>query len=302
MWNGFPAGTAICRATALSPASLYMPSWFVEMPAVDGEGHRHPVVTLLLKHEPTGRLALFDLGLNSSWRDSVPPAELPGYDLFDVKVEVDLVDALAAKGIKPDDISTVVLSHHHFDHVGDARQFASSQIIVGPDTKYKIRSLDKLDNVLELSWDKLSPRIATFDHSYDVWGDGSLVLVDAPGHTSGHLAALIRTGSDEYVLAAADCCHHPRLLAPKPDESHYRLGKWREPGESKDEPPKHANYDDYPLAEHTLERVKAADERDDVMVVLAHDFAQWEAWGKEKMVREGVELNGWREKKLKVSR
>lgn len=284
--------------------------------------HRHPSTVVLLKHDPTGRLALFDLGINSNWRDVIPANEQAAYDFFDVKVEADLVDVLAAKGIKPDDISTVILSRasplcalsrpctyteeasppadHHFDHVGDARQFPSAQFICGPDTRHKIRALDGHDNVLVLSWDESSPRVATFEHSYDVWGDGSCVLVDASGHTSGHIAALLRTGGCEYVLAAADCCHHPRLLAPDKGEEHYRLGKWREDGEPEEEAPRHSNYDDHALAEQTLERVKSAHRREDVMVVLAHDFRQWEAWGPDKMARRGVELNGWRSNGLKV--
>ncbi|BGP40210.1 hypothetical protein JCM10449v2_004168 [Rhodotorula kratochvilovae] len=298
-WHGFPAGSASCSVTAYAAASLTLPDWFTILPAAEG-GHRNPVTVLLIKHEPTGRLALFDLGIKSNWKDDVPANVLPEFEMFDVHVEADLVDVLAGKGIQPSDISTVVLSHHHFDHIGDPTQFPSSQIIVGPDTKHKIRALDAHAHVTELAWDASSAPVATFERSFDVWGDGSLVLVDASGHTSGHLAALIRTGVDEYVLAAADCCHHPALLVPKEGEEHLRLGKWRKDGEPADEPPRHANYDDYPLSEATLERVKALARREDVRVVLAHDFGLWEAWGKERMAHEGVDLTGWREKELKV--
>ncbi|GAA5822230.1 hypothetical protein JCM3770_005858 [Rhodotorula araucariae] len=298
-WHGFPGGSAACAVTAFAAASLTLPEWFTILPAAPG-GHRNPVTVLLLKHEATGRLALFDLGIKSNWRDDVPVEQMPEFDVFDVHIEADLVDVLAGKGIQPADVSTVVLSHHHFDHIGDAGQFPASQILVGPDTRHRIRALDAHAHVAEVSWEAASGPVATFERSFDVWGDGSFVLVDAPGHTSGHLGALIRTGENEYVLAAADCCHHPALLAPQPGEEHFRLGRWRKDGEPADEPPRHANYDDYPLAEATLERVKAAERRNDILVVLAHNSRLWEKWGKEQMVREGVELKGWKEKGLKV--
>lgn len=48
------------------------------------------------------------------------------------------------------------------------------------------------------------------------------------------------------------------------------------------------------LASATLEKVKYCNEREEIMVVLAHDFVQWKRWGGGK---DGwaVELNGWRE-------
>lgn len=37
-WYDFPGGTARVSATAFAPASLYMPDWFVVLPAVQGAG------------------------------------------------------------------------------------------------------------------------------------------------------------------------------------------------------------------------------------------------------------------------
>lgn len=59
-------------------------------------------------------------------------------------------------------------------------------------------------------WSKLGP----FEHAHDFFGDGSLWLINAPGHVAGNIAALLAvkttSGSRGWVLLAADCmlsCH-----------------------------------------------------------------------------------------------
>ena len=53
--------------------------------------------------------------------------------------------------------------------------------------------------------------IATFSAAHDFF-DGSLYLIDTPGHMPGHLGALAHTGNDEWVFMGGDCCHHRALL------------------------------------------------------------------------------------------
>lgn len=203
------------------------------------------------------------------------------------------------------------LADHHFDHCGTVYgfdRFPHARIIVGPESRSKIVALKDRNNVTELSWHHSPTRIAAFEHSYDVWGDGSLVVVATPGHTPGHVAALVRTGTSsssstaehEYLLLAGDCCHSGLLLHPGPGQEHLRIGRWRNPGEPTSEPPQHSMHEDLLQAEFSLERIKAAEKRDEVMVVLAHDKRRWDLWGGQKLTMEGFELAGWRKKGLKA--
>ncbi|GAA5886112.1 hypothetical protein JCM6882_004269 [Rhodosporidiobolus microsporus] len=306
-WYGLPKGDATCQLTAFSFATLALPEkWGIHPVGSEEKSNRHPILVSLIRHETTGKLALFDLGLPKEWETFLAPEKHEAYEMFDVKIEADADEALAKAGVKAEDVDLLVISHKHFDHTGKPALFPNAQIIVGPD-ELPIASLEgHTHRVKELSWHASPTHIAAFEHSYDVWGDGSFVVVSAPGHTAGHLAALVRTSppsADEgkegdYVLLAADCAHHPALLSSRPEDAHYTLGRWREPGDSLDHPPKHSNYDDFELAAHTWERVKACARRDEVMVVLAHNFEQWARWGggEEKW---SVELNGWRKRGLK---
>ena len=44
--------------------------------------------------------------------------------------------------------------------------------------------------------------------SYDVFGDGSVVLVNTPGHTHGMFSAVV-SGGGKYVVLAGDSVYTP---------------------------------------------------------------------------------------------
>ena len=52
--------------------------------------------------------------------------------------------------------------------------------------------------------------------SHDFFGDGSLFLLNAPGHSIGHMAGLARVTEDTFVLLAGDTCHFGGQLRPSP--------------------------------------------------------------------------------------
>lgn len=95
--------------------------------------------------------------------------------------------------------------------------------------------------------------LGSFDRALDLYGDGSLYLLDAPGHMPGHIAALARVSPDSFVLLAADCCHNRLCYRPG-----YR-------------PISRENYEDLDVARQTVEKVKAMDRLGNVVVILAHE-------------------------------
>ncbi|KAK7935017.1 hypothetical protein PG985_000512 [Apiospora marii] len=63
--------------------------------------------------------------------------------------------------------------------------------------------------------------LACFAHTLDLYGDGSVYIVDAPGHIYGHVNLLVRIGQDKYVYLGGDCCHDPRILAGEKEFAEY---------------------------------------------------------------------------------
>jgi len=47
----------------------------------------------------------------------------------------------------------------------------------------------------------------TFERAWDLWGDGSLWLIDAPGHVAGNMAAAARLQDGKWIVMGGDCAH-----------------------------------------------------------------------------------------------
>lgn len=132
--------------------------------------------------------------------------------------------------------------------------------------------------------------LGAFDRAFDVFGDGALYVVDAPGHSAGHQQLLVRVKineddeDDDFVLLAGDCYHHPALL-----EDPERTAR----------PPysKASMHADPEVAIDTMMRTKAFHDRENVLVAGAHDFSIGRAIAPGEEEIEGlVCLNEWRAK------
>ena len=118
---------------------------------------------------------------------------------------------LKAAGYEPRDITYFVLSHYHSDHTGNANAFAnatwivqkaerdymfgeSPEGIIQPDTYAELRNAKTkiLDN-----------------EDFDVFGDGSVVVMATPGHTPGHQVVAVKLANRGTVVLAGDLYHYP---------------------------------------------------------------------------------------------
>lgn len=129
-----------------------------------------------------------------------------------------------------------------------------------------------------------------------------MYVVDAHGHTPGHINLLVRTGEDEWVLLASDGCHHTLLLSPDPRDAHHTFGRYRGYWEDESVEPVQTCYEDVEESQRHLDRMRACEAREDVMVVIAHNEDQWKLWyGNQRAYGPGPDLQGWREKGYKLS-
>ncbi len=258
-----------------------------------------------------------DLGLRNPVETYSEPIRRHAATRQPMATEPDVVQSLAAGGLTPDDIDYVVYSHVHWDHIGDPRRFPRSVFVVGHGSAELLRSggqsaqlrgghsffeEDLLDpeRTVELpdpsSSDSADTPAATpaapaspfsgawrplpafaLPAALDVFADGSLYVVDAPGHLPGHinlLAATAGTGPGRlrsWVYLAGDSCHDRRIL-----RGEREIGEWHDA---------HGRrcciHADRGRAEETLARIRrlearpAAGGEDHVEVIFAHDV-EWE--------------------------
>lgn len=123
-------------------------------------------------------------------------------------------EQLSALGIHPADLDLVLLSHLDCDHANGLRLVADAkQILVSKDELLFAENKTLVNRIrYNANWWR-GTKMQTFDwngtegpagKSYDVFGNGSLVMVNIPGHSKG-LCALKITGSDgRFVLLYAD--------------------------------------------------------------------------------------------------
>lgn len=217
-----------------------------------------PSLAFLIQH-PSASNSLqtdklvFDLGLKRDFSKYRRAQEEHIAQRQPTIVSPDAADSLRKGGLEPEDIDAVILSHVHWDHVGTSSDFTKAEFVVGSGTLHllangsgplypaEIFNPDEIpaDRTRELppvnshDKDKASSRqtkhtwtpLAGFPAAVDFYADGSVYIIDAPGHLPGHVNILARTAPKKWVYLGGDCCHDPRILSGEKGIALYDDGK-----------------------------------------------------------------------------
>ena len=118
---------------------------------------------------------------------------------------------LAEAGYAPRDITHVALSHYHYDHTANTNDFASATWLVRQVERDAMFSDKPPDNVQLATFNALrnSKTVIIKTDDYDVFGDGSVVIKWAPGHTPGHQTLFVKLAKTGPVLLSGDLYHYP---------------------------------------------------------------------------------------------
>lgn len=181
-----------------------------------------PVSAYLIEH-PKGNV-LIDTGWDSRYTRERPHRFFGLLDGISTPVirEGEGIDCkLKALGLLPSDIDCLFFSHMDFDHtsvlrlVRDARRIMAAEEEIADSQKYSFR-------YVKTNWDFADVRpfayqqtgLGPFGKSYGVFGDGSVVLVNTPGHTPGLFSAMI-SGGGRYVLLSGDATYTQESIAQR---------------------------------------------------------------------------------------
>jgi N-acyl homoserine lactone hydrolase len=122
-----------------------------------------------------------------------------------------LLPQIAAAGYQPSDIHFLALSHYHSDHTANANAFAGATWIVQKAERDAMLGDAPIAIVQRGHFSALKDAKTKIlnDEDYDVFGDGTVVLMSTPGHTPGHQVLWVRTSKRGPVLLAGDLYHYP---------------------------------------------------------------------------------------------
>jgi glyoxylase-like metal-dependent hydrolase (beta-lactamase superfamily II) len=209
--DALPGGTLRAMEVAVTHAN--------ERVVVQGGGGTRmdlPVWVYAFEH-PTQGLVLIDAGFPR--RTAADVADYPGRRManllsLEMAPGAAAVDQLPAAGLDPGAVAHIVLTHMHADHVGGIEDFPAATVHVGAgewEGALKGGPLGKPDTspylgregVEHHSFEGSGP-YGPFERHVDLFGDGSLILLEARGHTAGHMAVLLNLKGGSYLFTG-DC-------------------------------------------------------------------------------------------------
>ncbi len=122
-----------------------------------------------------------------------------------------LLPQLAAAGYKPSDITYFAMSHYHSDHTANANVFAGSTWIVQKAERDAMFAGPPAQIMAPATFSALKDAKTKLleNEDFDVFGDGSVVMMSTPGHTPGHQVLFVKTATRGPIVLAGDLYHYP---------------------------------------------------------------------------------------------
>jgi len=122
-----------------------------------------------------------------------------------------LTSQLAEIGYTPKDISYLALSHFHWDHVGNANLFAGATWLVPPAEREIMFAEPPSPRTEPANFSALNNSKTTLltKADYDVFGDQTVVIKSAPGHSPGHQVLFLKLAKTGPVVLSGDLYHYP---------------------------------------------------------------------------------------------
>lgn len=158
----------------------------------------------LIRH-PKGDL-FWDTGLS----DSIGPNGVDVFDgAFHMSVTNPLQSQLTTIGVQADDIEWIGISHFHSDHTGNANLFSKATLLIQKEEyDAAFGANPEQYGFNKESYKQLNAETATqLQGDHDVFGDGSVVIKRAIGHTPGHQMLFIDLANSGPILLSGDLYH-----------------------------------------------------------------------------------------------
>jgi N-acyl homoserine lactone hydrolase len=175
-----------------------------------------PIPAFLIRH-PTAGLVLVDTGLHPSVASD--PDQSLGRLMgryFDLEKGKDVPSQLRARGVQPEHVRVVVMTHLHLDHASAISEFPNATFVISAaewvaateprfpqvqgyepsqyDFAFDYRTIDFDHSELVVSYGPLA-------RTFDLFGDGSIRIAFTPGHSLGHQSVVCRLAQRDFVIA-----------------------------------------------------------------------------------------------------
>lgn len=211
--DGLRLYTLDCGQVDVADANI-----FSDTQGYDGRTLDLPVPCYVIKHGT--QALLWDAGVPAG----IAQAGNEGVEFswYTVRLSETLEPQLKAIDLEPDDINYIGISHVHFDHMAQAQAVANAHLLIGR-ADFEFLFSGTADpggfNPAFLEGWKNSDNKTLISGDHDVFGDGRVMMLSAPGHTPGHMALLVYLENEGPVILSGDLYHFAenRLHRRMPD-------------------------------------------------------------------------------------
>jgi glyoxylase-like metal-dependent hydrolase (beta-lactamase superfamily II) len=120
------------------------------------------------------------------------------------------VEQLAQLHLTPEQITFVGVSHYHGDHVGQVASFPQATLLIGKGDWEVLNDPKPNPGVNAANfahWISGGGKVEPLPGDKDVFGDGSVIMLNTPGHTPGHHSLLVKLKEKGNVLITGDLAH-----------------------------------------------------------------------------------------------
>jgi N-acyl homoserine lactone hydrolase len=231
-----------------------------------------PIVAFLVEHPGAGPI-LIDTGLDPVVAEDPKQTfgrvlAATGAKTFSMARTQAVPAQLRARGVNPDDVKHVVMTHLHYDHASGISQFPEATFLL---TRrewdaahaafrvfhgYLTRHFDHPFAYRLLDFEGTqAASYSTFGRTLDLFGDGSVRAVFTPGHTHGHISLVLRTAHRE-ILIAGDAVYTRHTVATGHRPAHM---------------------EDEHLFSRSLREIQLYSEQSpDALLIPGHDMEAWQ--------------------------
>lgn len=171
--------------------------------------YRFPVYSVLIEHQEG--TFLFDTGFDMKLASSLAP------DFAHQTESQSLVAQLALTGHKPREISLVMNSHYHFDHVGGNKLCTCATTICH---KCEMEAFMNPHPAMEApgyrdrsfldAQGEYKPKLEMVSGDQEV--AKGVTLFETPGHTAGHYSLMVRLADRRPMIFTGDACYAQRSM------------------------------------------------------------------------------------------
>ncbi len=193
-----PAELALTRLDCGKTTTLADVSRFTDVAAFPGLKVQLTYSCYLIKHG--NEYLVWDAG-NPMASGASPPPSAP---------QSSLIDQLAQLHLNPGQITFVGISHYHGDHVGQVASFPQATLLIGKGDWDALKDAEPGQAINPANfahWISGAGKVEPLPGDKDVFGDGSVIMLNMPGHTPGHHSLLVKLKEKGNVLISGDLAH-----------------------------------------------------------------------------------------------